>query len=207
MRFEYRAADQACVFVRLEVRCTDNHRARVEGRGDGADTLRQLLDKEVGPAWIVRRQFVDLLLRFFVFKPVRAGQRHRVRLDVFSDDKLHAREADSVAGQGAKAECLLGATQVNHHFCFWLRHFIQFGCCHLEWNFAGIDPTHIALGAGQRHGCTIGESVFLADTDHRGDTKFPRHYGRVAGAPAALSDQRGGTPHGGPPIGAGALGE
>ena len=42
------AAEQAGVFVGLEVGKPHNHRLGIECRGDRADTLRQPLDEEIG---------------------------------------------------------------------------------------------------------------------------------------------------------------
>ena len=56
LRLEPGAADQAGIFVGLEVGQPHDDRLRIERRGDGADALRQLLDKIIGRPGIIAHQ-------------------------------------------------------------------------------------------------------------------------------------------------------
>ena len=153
-------------------------------------------------------QLSDLLLVVFIRDFIRARQCHRVRLDMFVDDKLHPRQADAVTGQGAQAESLFGAAQIDHHFRLRPGHIVQFSGGYIERYLAGVDQTHIALGTGQGGGLAIRQvAPPIADTDHSRNAEFPRDDGRMAGAAATLGDQRGGATHGRAPVRTGAFGK
>jgi hypothetical protein len=114
LRFEIPAAQQACIFVGLEVRQPHDHRIRVECTGNGADPFRQTLDKEVGGLGVVSRQLGDGRARLGRFHLLRIDQRHRVHPDVFADDELHAGQADPPVGQHRGVEREVGVAEVEH---------------------------------------------------------------------------------------------
>ena len=103
-RLEPAPAEQARVFVGLEVRHAHDHRLRIERRGDRADAFGQLAHEVVGRASHgprVRRAICVAHGR--VVDALGMHQRHRMGLDVLGDDELHARQADAVVGQQSRS--------------------------------------------------------------------------------------------------------
>ena len=70
-------------------------------------------------------------------------------------------------------------------------HFLDLGL-----DQAVVDAAFVALGARGRHGLAVLEQVGrVAAADHRRNAQFARDDGRVAGASAAIGDDRRGALH------------
>ena len=120
------------------------------------------------------------------------------------DDEFQAREADAVIGDLREFERALGIADVHHQLDRRFRECLAGQRFHFERQPAGIDPAGIALGARHRHRFAILQhGGRIAGADHGGDAQLARDDGRVAGAPAAVGDDRRGPLHHRLPIGVG----
>ncbi len=112
--------------------------------------------------------------------------------DMLADDELHAREADAVVRQHRRVERQIGIAEIHHDVRCAAAPGRSIGTLrHLERQFAVIDTADLAFGAGdrddraglQRCGGALG-------ADHRRHAEFPRHDRGMAGAAAAVGDDR-----------------
>ena len=144
--FERLAAEQAGVFVGLEVGEPHNHRLGIECRGNRADAFRQPLDEEIRRAFVTSNQASDHGPGLGRGDLLRLEQRHRMHPDMLADDELHAREADSRLRLHGDPECHFGGTDIHHDGGARLPEIAHRRSRHVESNRPLIDVPNIAFG-------------------------------------------------------------
>jgi hypothetical protein len=201
------AAKQLAVLVRLEVGHAHDHGLRVEGRGDGGHALDQLLDEELLGRRVATRPAVDL---------VTQARRHLadvedglgVDADHVVDDELQARQADAGVGDLRELEGELRVAHVHHDLHRNLGQVAHVGGDDLELQLAAIDVTGVALGTRHRDRLALVQHVGgVAAADDRRDAELARDDRGVAGAAAAVGDDRARTLHHRLPVGVGHVGD
>ena len=203
MRLERGAAEQLCVLVGLEVRQPDDHRLRIERRGDGADAFCQSAHEELARRPDIAAQRRDTRA-FLGGELLGMHKGHRMHADMLADDEFHPRQADAGIRHHRGAECEVRVAEVDHDVG---ARQLQGACrnaCDLEGNRAIIDATDLAAGAGERDmlACPQGAGCRLA-SHHCRHAKFARDNRGVAGAPAAIGDDTAGGLHHRLPVRAG----
>ncbi|GBE17541.1 hypothetical protein BMS3Abin16_00124 [archaeon BMS3Abin16] len=73
-------------------------------------------------------------------------ERHRVRLDVFVNDELHARKADTIYRQGGQTKSLVGITQVHHDLGLGMLQVSEVGLLDLKVQNPLVDISSLTLG-------------------------------------------------------------
>ncbi len=203
VRLVARAAEQAGVFVRLEIRQAHDHRLRVDRSGDGGDAFGQAIDVELDRPGVAGNAFVDLCLRLGVLLAV-FQQCLGMHADVAGDDHFQAGQANACVRQHAEVERALGIGHVHHDLQRRLGHVAQVGSDALELQDAFVDRPGVAFGA--RHGDVgaVGDQLQrVAGADHGRHSQLTRDDRRVAGAASAVGDDGGGALHYRLPIGIG----
>ena len=128
--------------------------------------------------------------------------------DVARDDHLEPREANAGVRQHREIERALGVGDVHHDLERRRRHRAEIGRDALEFELAFVDETGVALGA--RHGdfSAVRHRVErVAGADDRRHAELARDDRGVAGASAAVGDDRGGALHHRFPVGIGHVGD
>ena len=161
-------------------------------RGDGADTLGQLVHEELDLVGVARRDLVHLFAHV-VGHALIAGQRQRMHLHPVGEDELHARQADAVVGDRRLLEGNLGAAHIHHDLGAWPRHVAHIDRLHLERQLPGVDAANLTLGAAHGDFLARFQKLRGVAAAHDGrNAQFTRHDGGVARAPATVGhDGRG----------------
>ncbi len=122
-------------------------------------------------------------------------------LDRLADDELHAREADAVVRQERGLEGQIRVAQVDHDLGGRPGHLAHVGAIDVEGDLARVDPRGIPLGAGNGDRLAGGNGRrAVARSNDRRDAQLTGDDRSVAGAPAAIGDDRGGGLHHGLPV-------
>src|SRR4029453_5571867 len=96
--FELMSSDQHCIFIRLEVRHSNDHRFRVKRSGDAADPFSEPPDEEV--AWVFFAAATFYLFHVLLLLQMRiTNQGHRMDTDVVIDDELKSGESYAIVRQ------------------------------------------------------------------------------------------------------------
>ncbi len=131
-----------------------------------------------------------------------------MRLDVLVDDELESGEPHPVRRQGRQAEGELRVAEIDHDPGGGALHGGEIRPPHLERHPPGIDEAGIALGAGDGHQGTVPDGRRGAlGPDHGRDAELAGHDRGMAGAPAAVGDDRGRPLHHRLPVGRGRVGD
>ncbi|KAK8914672.1 hypothetical protein VCV18_010991 [Metarhizium anisopliae] len=198
---ELGAADEPGVLVGLEVAHADNGRPGVHGRAERRQALRQLVDKVVWLLGVSRRQGGDFAPRCFVLEPVKVDERHGVHLDGVADDKLHAREADAVAGEAPPAIRRGGIRQVEHDLGPRRRQARHVQGLGGDVGRAVVHEARCALGARNRHVLAAVQHVRgVSRADHGREAQLAADNGGVRGASAVVRDDGRRALHHGHPV-------
>ena len=143
-----------------------------------------------------------------VFDLLRVEQGHGVRLDGLGDDELHAGEPDTVVRQETGFEGEFRVAEVEHDRRAWPAQFAEIDAGGFEGDGAVIDASDIALGAGDRDRPAVFQDFGRArGADDGGDAELAGDDGGVAGAAAAVGDNRRGRLHDRLPVGRGGVGD
>ena len=128
--------------------------------------------------------------------------------DVLVDDELQAREADALVGQALECERELGVADVHHDLGRRRRHAVERDVVDDDRQQAGVDVARVAFRTGHGHRIAFGEHLGgIAAADDRGNAKLARDDRRMAGATAAVGDDRPRALHHRLPVGVGHLGD
>src|SRR5262249_13011996 len=190
VRLVARAADEVGVLVRLEVREAHDHRLGSEGGGDLSDAFGELLDVEAHRVRIAGHLRADLLLEVRV-QALEFEQRLRVHTDHAVDDELKPGGPPAVVGDGGEIEGAVGIADIHHDLHGYLRQRIELDLLALELQQPRVHVAAVALGARHRDLLSLADALRgIATADHRGDPELARDDGGVAGAAAAVGDDR-----------------
>ena len=119
-------------------------------------------------------------------------QRHRVDGDMLADDELHAGQADAcVRAVIAVRKARSGLPRFTMIAVFGNSKALAGRRVDLERHLARIDRADLALGAGDGDVLPVAQRACRClRSDHGGNAKFARDNRGVAGAPAAIGDDR-----------------
>jgi hypothetical protein len=175
---------------------------RVERGGYARHAFGELVHEVLGFVGIAGRQGVDLPADFRILERLVVEKSLRMDLDRARDDELLAGKTDAVVRKERKPERLVRIAEVHEDARLQPPEFLQRHAIDVERKTAGIDVTRLALGA--RHGRFVagvkhGRAAFRADD--RRHTELSAEDRRVAGAAAAIGDDRGCLLHDRLPIG------
>ena len=132
----------------------------------------------------------------------RVKQRERVGPYVLADDELHPCEADAVAGQERGLEGEVGVAEVDHDLGRGALKVADLGALDAERDLAAVDAPGVALRAGDGHHLAAGDAGGgVGGADDGGDPELAGDDRGVAGAPAAVGDDRGRGLHHRLPVG------
>ena len=190
MRLVALAADEVEIFVGLEVRHADDDLLRPEGDGQRCNTLDNLVHVETHRIGIAPAALGDLLLevgrQLVVFKT-----GFRVNANHGADDEFQPRQPHTRVRQLCEIEGELRIAHVHHDLHRTCRHAVQRNIEHFEVQQAVVDIARIAFGAGYGDLPALGQHLGrIVATNNRGDTQLAGDDGRVAGASAAVGDDR-----------------
>ncbi len=136
---------------------------------------------EVGRLVVVTgSELFDAVARAPILQILEAAERERVDLNRVVDDELHPRQADATNGQPPPAEGSLGGREVDHDADRRLRELVEIDLAFLEVEPTVVDPTLLALGAGDRDQLPVLQS----------SRNPPRSAPRMATGDPHLSDLR-----------------
>ena len=200
-------AQQLAIFVRLEVRHAHDDGLGVEGCGNGGHAFDQLLDEELLRCCVTTRTAIDLV--------TQAGRhlaevedRLRMDADHVVDDELETRETHPLVGDLCELEGELGVAHVHHDLDWNLGQIAHVGGDDLELQLAAVHIAGVAFGAGHGDRFTLMQDIGrIAATHDRRNAQLARDDGSVAGAPATVGDDGGGTLHHRLPVGIGHVGD
>ena len=201
------SANEAGVFIGLEIRHANDDRLGMEGCGDGCDALGQPGDIELDGIFISGHMLADGLLQGRVLL-VQLQQGSGMDTDHAVDDELKARQTDPMIGQHGEIKGTVGIADVHHNLERDLGHGPQLCRGDLEVQLVSINVAGIALGARYRDLHTLGDGFGgIAATDHRRNAELAGNDGGMTGASAAIGDDRGSPLHDRFPIGIGHVGD
>ena len=119
-----------------------------------------------------------------------------MRPDRLADDELHPGEADAVVRQERRLEGEVGIAEVDHDLRRGPRQVADLGAIDVEAHLAAVDAPGVALGARDGDHVAVRHTRGrVARADDSRDAELARDDRRVAGAPAAVGDDRGGGLH------------
>ena len=205
-RLEGRSAEEAGVFVALEIGEAQNHRPRMERRRDAGHALGQLVDVIIGRIVVAPDQGGDLLP--FLLRADLLGMEQRQRMDanVVRDDELQPRQADPVTGDGGQVEGLLRVAHIHQNAGGGGGQIAEGLLLEAEGQQTRVDMAHLSLTAGERDGGAILETAGAITTAHdRGDPHLTGDDRRMAGAAALVGHHAAGLAEDRLPVGIGAL--
>ena len=189
------AADQVRILIGFEIRqAHDDGLGRKRGR-DLCDAFAQLVDIEIHGPVVARDLLGNGILEFGALLVV-FQQRSRMHADHAIDDELETREAHAAMRYARKIERPVRIADIHGDLNGNLGHGIHFDAALIEFQHALINVAGIAFGAGNRN-----RLVFLdvgggrAAADHRRNAQLAGDDGRMAGAAAAIRDDRRGALH------------
>ena len=123
------------------------------------------------------------------------------------DDELEPCQSHAVVRDRCEIERAVGIADVHHDLDRDVGQLVELDLLLLVFQQTLVDVAFVALGAGHGDLNAIGNLVRrVAAADHRRDAEFARDDRRVAGAPAAIRHDRGGTFHHRLPVGVGHVG-
>ena len=147
MRFIEVAADQVGIFVGFEIGQAHDGFARINRCSQRRHAFGNFIDIEIDRRGITCDAAGDFGLQFVV-QAVKFQQGFRVDTDLAVNDELHARQADTFAGQAGEAECQFGVADVHHDFDGCFGHIVQSDIGNLHIQQSGVNQAGIAFGAG-----------------------------------------------------------
>src|SRR6185437_1141480 len=207
VRLVTRTAEQAGVFVRLEVGQPHDHRLGVDRRGDGGDAFGQTIYVELDRTGVAGDALVDLRPGLGVLLGV-FQQGLRMHADVAGDDHFQTGQADAGVRQLAEVERTLRVGHVHHDLQRRLGHVAEIRGDSLELQDALVDRAGVAFGAGHGDVGTVGYKLQrVAGADHGRHAEFARDDRCVTGTSAAVGDDRRGALHHRLPVGIGHVGD
>ena len=192
VRLEHATAQQRGVLVALEVRQAHDHRPRIEGRGDGADALGQPLD-EVARRRPRSRPTGPAPAHAPSSSTMRSGCSTAIGCTLMCSLMTNSMRARPTPSQGSmlvwKASSgLPRLTMIS------VRGLLQAGDVAdlaVERHGARVDLAHRAFGARDGHALAVGQRRGgVLGAHHRRDAELTRDDRRMAGAPAAVGDDR-----------------
>ncbi len=188
---EVHAAEERRVLVRLEVGEAYEHGPRVKRGSHLGDPGRQAIDEVVGGSVEVGAERGDLGPDAWVADLVRLEQRHGVHPDPVRHEELDAHQAHARTGQLRQMEGHIGVRDVEHQGHGRLGQLREIDLVALEVEEAVIDAAFVAFGARDRDRLAVCEhSGRVARSDYAGNSALARDDRCVAGASAALGDDR-----------------
>ena len=179
------------------------------------DALGHPLHEELARARVGRDQLLDLAAQPVVERTLRTvrvalevEQGLGVDADLPVDDELEAGQPDPPVRQLGERERLVGRPDVHHDLDRDVRHLGQLGPLDGEVEDAVVDEAGVALGARDGDLAAVGQLLGgRAGADHRGDAELAGDDRGVAGAAAAVGDDRRGPLHDRLPVGVGHVGD
>jgi hypothetical protein len=187
-RLKERAAQQCGVFVGLEVAHTHDAGLWIDRCGKGGNAFGQGLNEEVRGTLVGRAEGGDLAASRIVHL-LRVFDRHRMHLDVFADNKLHARQADAIHGQRREAEGLVWIAEIHHDGRLGMGQLAKVGPLNLKVQSAFIDVSGFTFGATDGNFLAILEHLGPAvGSDDGRNAELARKNCGVAGASATVGD-------------------
>ena len=123
---------------------------------------------------------------------------------------MNSRRASPIAAvrQLGERERLVGRADVHHDLDRDVGHLVELGALDGEVEDAVVDEAGVALGTRDGDLAAVGQLLGRrAGADHRGDAELAGDDRGVAGAAAAVGDDRGGALHDRLPVGVGHVGD